>query len=223
MFLYEVIMNKTKRNFLISGLLFVLFAIFTLLVKIVDVKPIGPQNSSVGFSSVNKFFFELFGKNHTWYNITELLGYLSFAFVGLFGLIGAYQLVKRKSLLKVDKEILALGVFYVLVALFYVLFEIIVINCRPVLMEGVLEASYPSSHTMLAICIMMSSSVALEGFVKNKKIRFGLFALLLALSALMAFGRLASGVHWFTDIVASVLLSSALVMTYKATVNVINK
>ena len=95
----------------------------------------------------------------TLYNITEWLGIIPILVVMVYGLIGLKQLVKTKNVFKVDKEILILGGFYVVVAVLYVFFEKCIINYRPILVEGVLEASYPSSHTLMTICFCGSAFI----------------------------------------------------------------
>lgn len=208
-------MNKTKRNFTITGILFLLFVFFTFMITKIDVRPIGPENSTVGFASINQFIFELSGTSSLWYNITDWLGIIIILFALGFALLGLFQLIKRKSLFKIDKSILLLGVFYVVIIAFYILFENIIINYRPVLMDGVLEASYPSSHTMIAICIMSTAIIQFhELFPERKKLLTLLDILSVFIILTTIIGRLLSGVHWFTDIIAGILLSSALIMLY---------
>lgn len=208
-------MNKTKRNFTITGILFLLFVFFTFMITKIDVRPIGPENSTVGFASINQFIFELSGTSSLWYNITDWLGIIIILFALGFALLGLFQLIKRKSLFKIDKSILLLGVFYVVIIAFYILFENIIINYRPVLMDGVLEASYPSSHTMIAICIMSTAIMQFhELFPERKKLLTLLDILSVFIILTTIIGRLLSGVHWFTDIIAGILLSSALIMLY---------
>lgn len=208
-------MNKTKRNFTITGILFLLFVFFTFMITKIDVRPIGPENSTVGFASINQFIFELSGTSSLWYNITDWLGIIIILFALGFALLGLFQLIKRKSLFKIDKSILLLGVFYVVIIVFYILFENIIINYRPVLMDGVLEASYPSSHTMIAICIMSTAIMQFhELFPERKKLLTLLDILSVFIILTTIIGRLLSGVHWFTDIIAGILLSSALIMLY---------
>ena len=208
-------MNKTKRNFTITGILFLLFVFFTFMITKIDVRPIGPENSTVGFASINQFIFELSGTSSLWYNITDWLGIIIILFALGFALLGLFQLLQRKSLFKIDKSILLLGVFYVVIIAFYILFENIIINYRPVLMDGVLEASYPSSHTMIAICIMSTAIIQFhELFPERKKLLTLLDILSVFIILTTIIGRLLSGVHWFTDIIAGILLSSALIMLY---------
>ena len=197
------------RNIIISVFLTILSICYTLLVKFIDVDSIGPNGSEVGFSKLNGWFSNLVGSNMTIYKITEVLGILVIAIVLIYGCIGLYQLVKRKSLLKVDKEILILGGFYVLMAITYVLFEKVVINYRPILIDGELEASYPSSHTILAICIALSSlKVSKEYF--NKKYIKKINIITIVLMSLVVIGRLISGVHWISDIIGGIIISLTL-------------
>lgn len=214
-------MNKTKRNFIITGVFF-LFAIFTLATKTIDVRAIGPQNSSIGFATINQFVFNLLGVNLIWYNITDWLGVVALLFAFAFAILGFYQLIKRKSLLKVDYNILLLGVFYAVVVAVYVFFECVIINYRPIIMDTSLEASYPSSHTMLIICIMATAMMMFNNLFKDKKnilITANVISALIMVTTVI--GRLLSGVHWFTDILAGILISTALVMMYYSFVKLI--
>jgi undecaprenyl-diphosphatase len=217
-------MNKLKRNIIITALLFAMFVVFTVLVATVDLQPVGPENSTVGFATVNKGTFNALGSSELWDKITDLIGLAGIAIIGIMGLYGFVQLVKRKSLFKVDAGILALAAFYVIVVAAYVLFEIVVINCRPVLVDGVLEASYPSSHTMLVICSMASAMVVVgRKLTNNKPLKNTLYVILTVLMIAMTAGRLLSGMHWLTDIIGGVLLALSLVMTYVTAVSLIDK
>ena len=217
--------NKTRSRFLLSLLLFVLFIAFTAAVKAVDVQAIGPQGSEVGFAGVNGFFFDLLGTSDLWYKITKLLGYLSFVVAGAFALIGLAQLVRRRSIAKVDYRILLLAGFYVLVVAFYALFEKLVVNYRPVILDEAvgLEASYPSSHTMMLICIMATAHKLLPRYCKNGAIVAVGRVVCVLMMVVMPIGRLLSGVHWFTDVLGAVLLSAALVSLYSAAVYVVGR
>ena len=205
-------MNK-RKNIIIVVLLFFIAVLYTILVKFVDVKSIGPNTSSVGFSTVNGFFHDILGLNMTWYKITKYLGLVPFLFVAFYGLNGVIQLLKNKSLKKVDKRLLFLGGFYILVGITYLFFEKVIINYRPVLMDGVLEASYPSSHTMLAICICLSSLLISKYYVKDNYLKiFNIFTILLMI--ILVVGRFLSGVHWFSDILGGIIISLFLVSLF---------
>ena len=208
-----------KRNcmsFALSTGLFILFILYTAALRLVDVKPIGPQNSLVGFARLNKSLHDFLGVNMQLYTITDWLG-LAAVLVALgFAVLGAIQLIKRKSLLRVDHSILALGGFYLLVGLVYLFFEYNIINYRPVLINGILEASYPSSTTMLVMCIMPTAMLQFRQRLQNSRVRACVQVLCGAFTAFMVMARLASGVHWFTDVLGGALLSAALVMLYYA-------
>lgn len=208
--------RKTQRHLRFPAVYFVLFLVYTVLVRCYDVRPIGPEGSLVGFAGVNSVFVQT-GVNTFWYELTEVLGIVAILVAVCFAAVGLWQLVTRKSLRRVDRSLWVLAGFYVLVVLCYVFFEVVVINCRPVLMDGVLEASYPSSHTMLTVCVMISAITQLRLLLPRRPrlcrtagVVFGLVA------AVTVVGRLLSGVHWLTDIVGGVLLSVALIGVYWA-------
>lgn len=211
--------SKSKKMFGITAGLFLLFIVFTLMVLVVDVQPIGPEESKVGFATINQSVFGCLGVNILWYEITDWLGLLAVLFALFFAVLGLVQLVKRKNLWKVDYEIILLGMFYILVAVSYLFFEITIVNYRPVMMDNSLEASYPSSHAMIVICIMATAMIEFRKLFADKKaLRAVLNTVSAAIILITVIGRLLSGVHWFTDIIAGVLLSSALVMLYYSSV-----
>ena len=206
--------KETKKNFGIAAILLGAFVVWTAAVQLVDVQPIGPQGSTVGFATVNSWVHNLTGVHMSLYTVTDWLGLVPIAFAIGFALLGLIQWVKRKHLRQVDFSILVLGGFYLLVMAAYVLFEVFVINYRPVLINGCLEASYPSSTTMLVLCVMPTTLMQLNARIKNQTLKrwvgFGITAFIL----FMVIGRLLSGVHWFTDIIGGALLSAGLVMLY---------
>ena len=211
--------KKSKNNFMIAGGLLFIFILFTIAVMKADVAAIGPKGSLVGLAKINRFMFENLGTHPIWDMITEVLLVTAFLIVLLFGIIGMKQLVERKSLWKVDGGILLLAVFYVFLAAFYELFEVAVVNYRPILEDGELAASFPSSHTMLICSIVGSAMVLLYRMLINKTIRTVVEVIGGMILVLAVVGRLLSGVHWFTDILGGVLLSAALVMFYYAAVD----
>ena len=213
----QEIMEKKRKSCFFAGVgLLSAFALWTVLVCIVDVRAIGPQQSSVGFATLNGCIHNLTGVNMTLYIITDWLGLVPIGVAFGFAVLGLVQWIKRKSLFTVDRSILALGGFYIVVAAVYILFEIVVINYRPTLIEGCLEASYPSSTTMLVMCVMPTAMMQLRARVKNTVLRRCIMLAIVAFIAFMVIGRVASGVHWITDIIGGVLLSTALVLLYYA-------
>ena len=200
---------KNKKNILICVLLVLISIIYTLLVKYVDTSTIGPNGSVVGFSSLNSFVFNLTGNNMTLYKITEILGIIPILIALMYAVIGLIQVIDRKSL-KVDKELIALGILYIIVILIYVFFEKCIINYRPVLIDGILEASYPSSHTLLSICICGSALLINKYLFNNKKIYKYINIISIISMVLIVLGRLLSGVHWASDIIGSIIISITL-------------
>ena len=197
-----------------SGVLFIVCVIYILCIRFVDVQSIGPNGSKIGLSHLNLFFHEWIGVNRPWYNITKWLGVLPFLIVAFYAFIGLGQVVFKKSFAKVDIRLYVLGVFYLLVGLTYVLFEKLIINYRPVLMQGRLEASFPSSHTMLAITICMSSILMSGYYIKDEKKRDIFNLITWVLMIVLVVGRMISGVHWITDIIGAILISSFLLMLF---------
>ena len=215
-------MNNKKRNFLISGILLLIAITFTILVKVVDVKQIGVNNSSIGFATLNQFIFETTGVNIIWYHITDWLGLIPVFMAIVYAFIGLIQLIKRRSIFKVDKEIILLGLYYIIVIALYVFFEKVIINYRPILMNGFLEASYPSSHTLMTICIC-GSSILINKKLFNNKITKVINYLSIIIITITVVGRLISGVHWFTDIIGGIIISSGLLMTFYSLLSIIKK
>ena len=204
-----------RKLWLLPAALWAAFLLFTLLLTCVDVQSIGPQGSAVGFATVNGWAFQLLGVHLLWYHITDWLGVAAIAIAFGFAVTGPCQWIKRRSLRKVDRHILVLGGFYLLVIACYLFFEKMVINYRPILMDGNLEESYPSSHTMIVVSIMATASMAFRALCPQKKgwcLAVDIFAAVVI--AVTVMGRLIAGVHWLTDIVGGLLLSAALVVSY---------
>ena len=217
-------MKSHGKKALITGFALVLsFIVWTIFIQTVDVQPIGVNETNIGFAIFNSWFHELTDCNMTLYNITDWLGLVPLFICMIFGIIGFIQLVKRKSLLKVDFDIIALGVYYVVVIFCYLIFEMIPINYRPVLIDGFMEASYPSSTTLLVLSVMPTLVFQANRRLKNNRNKTCIRVLSIVFSSFMVIGRLVSGVHWFTDIVGSILISAGLFYIYKAVVLLGNK
>lgn len=210
-------MNRTnRRRFCLAVCFVAAFTLWTVLICIVDVKPIGPGGSTVGFATVNQFVHDLTGVHMTLYTITDWLGLVPLLFAMGFAFLGLLQWIRRKKLTRVDRSILLLGGFYLATMAAYVFFENVVVNYRPVLIDGFLEASYPSSTTMLAMCVMPTAIMQFHTRIKNNRLRQCTDILMTVFILFMVVGRLISGVHWFTDIVGGILLSTGLVLLYRA-------
>lgn len=206
--------KAAKRNLCLAACLTAAFVLWTAALRIFDVQAIGPEGSSVGFATVNGFVHSLTGVHMTLYTITDWLGLVPVGICLGFAVLGLIQWIKRKDFLQVDYSILVLGGFYLVVMAVYIFFEMYTVNYRPVLIGGYLEASYPSSTTMLVMCVMPTAILQLNGRLRNPALRRWAAAAIGAFTAFMVIGRLLSGVHWFTDIVGGALLSAGLVLAY---------
>lgn len=217
-------MEKKNKKVLALGMsLLLVFVLWTVLVRFVDVQMIGPRESCVGFATLNGFVHELTGTNWFLYILTDWLGLVPIAVALGFAIFGLVQLIKRKNLLKIDYPILVLGAFYIVVIVAYLFFEIVVINYRPTLIDGYLEVSYPSSTTMLVTCVMSTALIELKARIKNTLFRRCIIIAIITFIAFMVVARLLTGVHWITDIIGGVLLSSGLVVIYYSIRNMLIK
>lgn len=207
-----------KRTWLIGTGLLLVFALWTVLIQIIDVQPAGPKETCVGFAAFNGWFHQLTGVHMTLYMITDWLGLVPIGVCLGFAVLGLIQLIRRKSLLKVDPDILLLGIFYILVIFGYLFFEMVVINYRPILIDGFLEASYPSSTTLLVLSVMLTLIFQIDRRCKNAIVRNTSVILTILFAVFMVIGRLIAGVHWATDIIGSILLSFGLFKLYQAAV-----
>ena len=213
-------MRKSGSKAFRAGILLTaLFVLWTALLHTVDVRTAGETGTEIGLAAINIWFHELSGVNMVLYSLTDWLGLVPLFVCLIFAVVGLRQLVSRKSLLKVDRDILLLGVYYVLVIFFYLIFEMYPINYRPVLIDGRMEASYPSSTTLLVLSVMptliFEAKARLQSAVAYRAVVYSA----MLFSVFMVVGRLVSGVHWLTDIVGAMLLSGGLFCLYVAAVN----
>ena len=215
-------MNKKKKLFIASCALLLISIVYIFLVKYVDVSNIAPDGSNVGFATINAKVRDAIGLNMTWYKITKYLGLIPIAMCGCYALLGLYQLIKNKGFKGVDKRIYALGAFYVVFAIVYVLFEKVALNYLPFLVDGELEASFPSTNTLLAICICGSSLMAAKYFIKNEKLLKATNILTWLVMLVIVIGRVLSGVHWLTDIIGGIIISLFMLMSLYTVFNIIN-
>jgi len=207
---------KTGKKFTMIGIGLMAAAIlYTVMVAGIDVRPIGPNGSSVGFAGLNSAFADAFGINKVLYVISEICGYLAILTALLFAALGVYELVIRKNLFKVDYCILSMGVLFIAVIILYILFDKLPVNYRPILeADGSLESSFPSSHTLLAVCVFIPAVFSAGRILKDKKISFVFTSIMAFLTVVTVICRLFSGVHWLTDMIGGGLYSLALVWIY---------
>lgn len=208
--------DKERKYWAVGLILFAVFVVFTITVQCIDVKAIGPKGSVVGYSKLNQKFAGLVGVNESFYKTSEVLGYLALVLVAIDAVRGLVQWISRKSLVQVDIQIFMLGLFLVVLLIFYALFEFIPVNFRPVLEDGELASSYPSSHSMLAVFVYLAGSIELTYSLKKKWLCTLKTVTFSVLAFLTIVTRALSGYHWLTDIVGALLLASGLVLFYKA-------
>ena len=206
--------KKTKCFFSLAAICLVLFCCLIVVLKTLDVQAIGPKGSEIGLATINGAYRDAVGVNDTLYQISELLGLLALAAVAFFGALAGFQLICRKSLKKVDGDLYVLGLLYLLTLGAYIFFEICIVNYRPVPVDGVLEAAFPSSHTVLALTVTLSAAEQALRRIHQKQLRVALPLALLLIGAVTVVGRALSGVHWLTDIVGGLLLAGALLLFY---------
>ncbi len=207
-------MQNNKKELIAAAACYVLFLLLILLLKTVDVKAVGPSGSSVGFAALNSGFFKLVGEHPALYKLSAGIGFLALATVPFFAFLGLLQLVKGKSLSAVDRDLYLLAVYYAVIFAVYLLFEKIIVNYRPVLEDGELAASFPSSHTMFGITLLGAAALQFKRRLADQKLRTYVILCCQFLIVLLVLARLFSGVHWLTDILGGVLIGSALLLTY---------
>ncbi len=206
------------KNLLFGGIFIATFVLWTVLIQMVDVQPLGQNGTNIGFATLNCWFHRFTGVNMTIYTITDWMGLVPVVVCLIFAGVGLVQLIKKRSLFKVDPDIIILGsLLYCRDPGIYI-FEMIPINYRPILINGIMEASYPSSTTLLVLCVMPTLVEQIQRRMSCSTLKRIITILAIAFSAFMVIGRLISGVHWFTDIVGGVLLSAGLFTVYKAVV-----
>ena len=217
-------MKRKEKTYLRAGIGFLTaFLLWTLLIRGVDVQAAGPLGTKVGFAAFNLWFHKLTGVHMTIYTITDWLGLVPIAVCLGFGMVGVFQLIRRRSLLRVDSDIILLGLYYTLVILAYLVFEMVPINYRPILINGALEASYPSSTTLLVLSVMPTLKFQMDRRTEKPLVRSLTNTFTVAFSAFMVIGRLISGVHWATDIIGAVFLSMGLFLLYRYAVDVADR
>lgn len=209
-----------KKCLIAGGCLLLVFTLWTLLIQCIDVRVAGPKETSVGFACLNLWIHRLTGVHMGLYTLTDWLGLVPVFVCMFFCMLGFLQLIKRRSLFMVDADLIMLGGYYIIVIIGYLVFEMIPVNFRPVLINGLLEASYPSSTTLLVLCVMPTLAFQAERRLKKQFSRGLVRLFVIFFSVFMVIGRLVAGVHWLTDIVGAVFLSAGLYLLYRGAVEI---
>ena len=208
---------KKIIDYLLPMILLFVFIVFTILVKTVDVHYISGVGY-LGFYNVNMSIYQSvieLGKTGTFDKLTDIGLYLSFAVVLVFAVIGLVQLIKRKSLKKVDPIIYVLLATYVISVAFYFIFEIVKINASPLSTPEKIKASYPSSHILFFSVFLSTGVIALFHYLNaNKIIKLCSYVLVAIVCLMFSISRLYSGQHYLTDVIGSVLLSLLIISLF---------
>ena len=165
---------------------------------------------------MNQAIFEFFGVNETWEKITDVLLVAVILILGVFAVLGLVQWIQRKDIRKVDKELLfMLPSLFLIVVIYFVFAKVWIINYRPVLIDGVAEPSFPSSHALVAVTVLSMVMKALPKYVSDKRVRVIIDVLMVIIMGLIAFGRVAAGMHWLTDVLGGIIFGWVLGLVYQ--------
>ena len=189
--------KNEKKSLLIGSIFLAMFAVWTVLILTVDVQPLGQNGTGIGFAAFNCWFHHFTGVNMAIYTITDWMGMVPVAICFGFAGIGLVQLMKRRSFFRVDADIMILGVYFVIVFLVYAIFEMIPINYRPILIEGRMEASYPSSTTLLVLSVMSALIEQIQRRLSDITAKRIIKIAAIAFSAFMVIG------DWFPEYIGS--------------------
>ena len=200
-----------KITYLLIGLIpLVLFITFTVMVRCVDAHYI-EDVGYLGFYTLNMNVNEFVRQqdNHLFDVLTDILLFLSLATVLPFAIIGIHQLVKRKSLAKVDPLIYFMLGAYILSVVHYVTFILTSINASPLSTPDEIKQSYPSTHVFIFITYLFVALTGLFRYIKMSKVaKISAICVVSILSIIMVIFRLYSGQHYLTDIIGGVLLAA---------------
>ena len=205
-----------KENLKTAVFMTILTILVTILVASVDVQPAGVEGTNIGFASINTGFFNRNGQSELFYKISKVSGYLCFATAAGFAIFFLVQLIQRKSLSEIDRNLSILMLLYILTLTIYLLFDkVLIINYRPILRDKGLESSYPSSHVLLAWVVMISAIDQWNVYIANEKALTIAVACSFTVMLVTILARTLSGVHWLTDVLGGILIGDTLIAWYR--------
>ena len=147
-----------------------------------------------------------------WDKITNIILITSLVVLGIFVILGLCQWISRKSLKKVDKELLWFSLPLALMAITYVVFDkFLILNTRP---DGSGETSFPSTHVMVATTIFLLTAIILPKYIKSKVACAVLYLFMLAFIVLISVGRVLANKHWTSDVLGAIGFSFIFVAIY---------
>ena len=147
-----------------------------------------------------------------WNTVSDIILATSLATFAIFAILGFCQWIKRKSLKKVDKELLwAILPFILMVATYIVFDKFIILNTRP---NGSSEPSFPSTHTMVVATIFLITAIILPKYIKSRAARIVLDLMMLAFVVLVSIGRVLANMHWISDVVGGLVFAAIFATIY---------
>ena len=220
--------KRIQKGYMVGCALLIVFVLFTILVKVAGVGTArvkvvaadgtvapGQEEISVGLSGLNIAASDALGYSGTWYKLSKYLGYVCIAAGGALCLWAVWQAVSRRGIRHIDRDLSCFCLLIIAMMFFYLLFEVLKLNWRPVILDEGLEASYPSTHTLLAICAAGGAAILLSRLKIRRTLRVLGIAALCFVAFLTVLCRLLSGVHWVTDVLGGVILGAALLQMYR--------
>ncbi len=203
-------MKKKINLYMILGLSFLV--LFLILFALLNVDKAKVGISEVGLSSINKLVDYKY--NGGWQIVADVFLYLGLAAVAVLAGIGAYQLFKRKSLFKVDRFISIFGIFFIIAAILWIMFDkVLIVNYRPIYYNGELESSFPSTHTFVVTFIFLSLHGMVSILTSDYRYKVGSLCIAVLAITLVSLSRVLAGMHYLTDVCGGLLLGLSLYFT----------
>ena len=207
-------MQQPKRWWWVAVACTVIFILFTIMVTALDGQTV--DGHRLGLATMNGWWRDLVGVNAAWRVVSDVVAVGTvFGAVGLL-IVQIVAVVRGRGLRPVVRDWWGVDLVLISLGICYGLFQIVVINYRPLLMHGVAEASYPSSHVLLFATVWPLLILTLWRMTKRRWVRVTVMVvgMMVMLAGIVA--RALSGYHWLSDLVGGVLLGVTLVAWYLA-------
>ena len=150
-----------------------------------------------------------------WDKATDIILIASIASLAVFAIFGLCQWIKRKSIKKVDKELIFMLIPLILMAIVYFVFDKFLIwNTRP---DGSGEPSFPSTHVMVVATIFLLIALVLPRYIKSKAACALLDLMMLIFIVLTCVGRVLANKHWTSDVIGALVFSLVFALIYYLT------
>ena len=209
-------MCKHKRQswFLIATTLTVFFVVFTLTLKLVDMQ--SDSSQFIGWASINIWWRDLIGVHFSWHIISHFIALISLLVLTGILIWQVITVFHRRKLSALTRNWWVFDITLLALGLSYLLFQIVAINYRPIQVDGAIEISYPSSHSLLITTTWLLIIFRLRREIQSQTWRRILIIVGWTLMLTGVIARLLCGYHWFTDIVGGVLLGTVFAAWYQA-------